>query len=280
MMASRALKSFTNPSLGTARLLRIEWLKMSRLRSFWIISGLYLLLIPLLYQFLINSVVQVGGQEVQTSTFFSLSGGALWDFMLFTGSYGVYLFVLLLLSYTNQERGCGLWRQYISDGMPPADLVSGKALLIAALSGLATLMVVSGWAAIILLSESGSPHSALRMAADAAGYGLYMSAFLSLSFALNLFIQRTALSFLLVVLWGLVLESMIRWLVPDTLGALLPVYQLNILIPNPIAAMLESGSPTNAPGLAEQLGHLLKGVLWTAAGLVISYIKIQRSDIA
>lgn len=280
MMASQALKSFTNPSLGTARLWRIEWLKMSRLRSFWIISGLYLLLIPLLYQFLINSVVEVGGEEIQTSTLFSLSGGALWDFMLFTGSYGVYLFVLLLLSYTNQERGCGLWRQYISDGMPPADLVSGKALLIAALSGLATLMVVLGWAAIILLSEAGSPPSAVRMAADAAAYGLYMAAFLSLSFALNLFIQRTALSFLLILLWGLVLESIIRWLAPDIFGVLLPVHQLNTLIPNPIAAMLESGSPTSAPAPAGPLAPLLKGIIWAAAGLVISYIKIQRSDIA
>lgn len=271
-------QNLRNVSIGAARLWRIEWRKLSRLRSFWVISGLYLLLIPLLYQFFMHSVIQVRGQEVQASTFFALSGGALWDFMLFTGSYGVYLFVLLLLSYTNQERECGLWRQYVSDGMPAADLVSGKALLVLGLSGLATGLLVLGWASIMLLSDADSPPALPTILLDTAGYGLYFTGFLSLAFTLNLLIQRTALSFLLVLLWGLVLESIVRWLDPTGLGNYLPVHQLNALVPNPVAALLE-GSNTDEAGFISQLLSLTGGFIWAMTGLVISYISLEYRDL-
>lgn len=266
-------------SLGAARLWRIEWLKISRLRSFWIVSGLYVLLIPLLYQFFMNSVVQVGGQEIQASTFFGLSGRQLWDFMLFTGSYGVYLFILLVLSYTNQERGCGLWRQYVSDGMPAADLVSGKYLLLLGLAGFSAALLFLGWAAIMLLTDAGSPPPLSVLAGDLFAYGLYFAAFLSLAFALNLIIGRTALSFILVLLWGLILESMLRWLLPELLALLLPVHQLNALIPNPLTALLDGGINPGTE-VAAYSGNMLRGVMWGGAGLIASYIILQRRDIS
>lgn len=258
---------------------RIEWLKISRLRSFWIVSGLYVLLIPLLYQFFMNSVVQVGGQEVQASTFFGLSGRQLWDFMLFTGSYGVYLFILLILSYTNQERECGLWRQYVSDGMPAADLVSGKYLLILLLAAFSAGLLLTGWAVIMLLTDAGSPPPLSVLAGDLFAYSLYFAAFLSLAFTLYLLIGRTALSFILVLLWGLILESMLRWLLPELLAPLLPVHQLNALIPNPLTALLDGGT-TPGTEVAAYSGNMLRGVMWGGAGLVASYIILQQRDIS
>lgn len=274
MMAS---SSPPPPSLGIVRLWRIEQAKLFRMRSFWIISGLYLLLIPLLHQFFINSVVQVGEQEIQAAQFFALSGVALWEFMMFTGSYGVYLFVLLLLSYTNQEREQGLWRQYVSEGMPRADLVSGKALLVVALSTLATGILVAGWAGITLAAGAGAP-ALTTILTDMFCYGLYFAGFLSLAFTLNLFVRRTSLSFILVLLWGLVLESIIRWLDPSSLTQWLPVYAFNGLISNPLQALLDGGSA--AAGGGERVQPVLKSIAWTLSGLVLSYIITQRRDLS
>jgi hypothetical protein len=268
------------PGLGFARLWRIERSKLIRMRTFWIISGLYLLLIPLLYQFFMGSVVQVGGQEVQASTFFELSGQRLWDFMMFTGSYGVYLFVLLLLSLSNQEREHGIWRQYVSDGMPVTDLVNAKLLLMLSLSVLAGMLLLLGWGSIIWLTGSEALPDFSLMLLDLLQYGLYFFGFMSLAFCLNLYISRTALCFILVLLWGLIFESVIRWADPGGTTDLLPVHTFNALIPNPVMAMMEGGAESSSSDLLlNRVYPLLGSLIWAMIGFGLSYITLLRRDL-
>ena len=240
------------------RLLHVEILKLRSYPLFWIAILLYAAFIPMLFGIFLSADFSTEGQEMDLFDFLAPNAGSLWQYLMFVGSYGVYVLILFLLSFSNRDIVNGVWRQYIIEGVSRNELVAGRVVLVLVLSALATLLLVIVGAFIISQKGYSGIGSALwELRAFTAGYALYFLSFMMMALVVNVFINSTTLSFLGVFFWGLFVEGVVRWIDPTTISQLLPVYNLNRLIPNPFSALV-GGEVYSVP----ELQSVLVSAVW------------------
>lgn len=256
------------------RLLHVEILKLRSYPLFWISILLYAAFIPMLFGIFLSADFNMEGQEMDLFDFLAPTAGSLWQYLMFVGSYGVYVLILFLLSFSNRDIANGIWRQYIIEGVSRNELVAGRMVLVLVLSALATLLLVIVGAFIISQKGYIGIGSALwELRAFTAGYALYFLSFMMMALVVNVFINSTTLSFLGVFFWGLFVEGVVRWVDPTTITQLLPVYNFNRLIPNPFSALV-GGELSYVP----ELQSVFITIMWLVVFASIIALVSRRRD--
>lgn len=252
-------------------LLAVQFLKLRLYPLFWLVLALYAAFVPLLFRVIFSAQVTVNEQQLELGDFFALDGAGLWHYLLFAGSYGVHLFVLLLVSFLNRDQRFGIRRQYLLDGLDRRQL-AGADISLAALFSLAALLLLAA-ATFGLAWSRGIAITAADMSAVAPflfTYLLYFAVFMMMALLVNSFLNNTAGTFLVVLFWSLFIEGLIRWVDPTGFSAYLPVNSLNGLIPSPIRA-LAGGASVVSP-------DTLKTTLALVWGLLFAGLYIWRTD--
>jgi len=96
---------------------------------------------------------------------------------------------------------------------------------------------------------------------------------LMMAFFINLILKSTTTSFLLVAFWGLFVETIVRWLDPTTITQLLPVNNLNKLVPNPFSVLV-GGEVTLMP----ELVAFMLSLMWLVIFMSLSAYIIKKRD--
>ena len=147
-------------------LLKIEVAKISRYRVFWILIGVYALLVPLGFLGVCNLIMEIQepfGLDVNFSAF-----PKVWKFIAWTSAWWSFLLGILVIILFCNELTFRTQRQNIIDGMSRGQFVAGKCFFLSFLALMVSLYTtIVG--AIFGLWDGGS----LNFVKDIGFMGIY-----------------------------------------------------------------------------------------------------------
>ncbi|MFC2126490.1 hypothetical protein ACFLU5_17000 [Bacteroidota bacterium] len=260
------------------RLLRIEVIKNWTYPTFWIIVVLYFFILGTgLFNLrdLIDSLNFTISSEgnIDTSLFPILKFPDIWHNIAYLSGYlKLLLGIYIAVSVTN-EYSFNTLRQNLMQGMTASEFVASKFITILNLSIPSTLFLF-GVGLIIADYSSGEIINVFSGSEYVLAYFASLLFYLTFVVMVGLWIKKTGLTIVLVILYPLILEPMIRWVLPDYLDKFFPFYSLDELIPFPFTKYIGTGG-------YEQIDLFYFGVVvaWTVAFLGISYFILKRRDI-
>ncbi len=258
-------------------LLAIEWLKIKKYRTFRILAGLFLVLLPLWNWGVYNSFISVGAGSVNfLSTAYSFP--AVWENLGFWGGLFVYFLCILMIILVSNEYSFRTHRQNVIDGWSRLDFFHGKVALALAGSALATLYVMLlGLIAGLLVGGVSGMESGWEKLFFFFVYALNYIGFAAL---IAFWIRRSGLSIGLFLLYSFILENMIKgivnWKSPYPVGNFMPLQAADELLPFPIVKFV-GGMLFNGP-VFSAWAYLLVSCLWIAVYYFLGRRLIQKRD--
>lgn len=244
------------------RLISIEFNKLIGYKAFWILPGLYAMLMLLFFRFFTNlDVVTINGERVPIENILQME--KVWHYLTWFAGFFHYLFIALIILLVGNEMRNGFWRMAVTCGLHRFDLLTGKWLVTGVLSLFSTGVVLlvgylaAGFAPVDI-PATGFP---LQLASL-----FFLQAFCYIQFGLaaGIWLERTGLGILLVLIYAMAGEPLIGYFMPGDLKAWLPLNVFASLIPNPVledlgmgyAAMDTAGSVIRSLGYCAGLGGL------------------------
>jgi len=256
-------------------LLKIEWLKLRSYPTFWILTGLFAISLPLFnYQFSSRSVE---GTELFAPGY---NFPEVWGvFNFFTSFLVLFIAFLVIILVTNEYR-YRTNRQNIIDGWTRLQAFHAKCLVIVLLA-LGTTLYSGIWTLIFGRSYSGSfdgwTEDLYRLlylfilCLNYYGFGA-MIAFL---------VKRSGLAIGLFLLYALVVENILRWQLKNvSWGTYLPLQSSDELLPfalfRQIRQMARGGDAVAVPASGP---YVMVSFVYILLYYIISRYKLAHSDL-
>lgn len=223
-------------------LLAIEWLKIKRYRTFWVMAGLFLLLLPLWNIGISSGIISIGGKGINLFSPDYTFPGAWRSYGYWAGVFVLFLSILVI-TVTCNEYTFRTQRQNVIDGWSRIDFFHGKVLLVLAFSALVTLylFIVGGLHGGVFSGSFASLFSGIKL----VGY-FFLLALNYMGFALliALLIKRSGLAISLFLLYAILAETfavfIINHFAGDKYGNLLPLQASDVLLPFPLPQQIKS----------------------------------------
>lgn len=223
------------------RLLAIEWRKIASYRTFRVLAGLFLILLPLWNWGIYKSVINLGGAQFNILSK-AYSFPAVWENLGFWAGIFVMFLAILMIILISNEYSFRTHRQNVIDGWSRLDFYHGKVALVVCISLAATLyMALVGVAAGLLTGGvSGISGGWERV----FFFFIYTLNYLGFAALLAFWIRRSGLAISLFFLYLLIVENLFRglinWKSSWPVGNLMPLQASDELLPFPIAKMVGS----------------------------------------
>jgi len=235
-------------------LLVIEWLKIRRFRTFWVLSGLFIVLLPLWNYEICQGVIRAGGGNKGVnflSTQYAFP--EVWNNLGWWGSIFIMFISILVIIIITQEYSYRTNRQNIMDGWKKLQFYHAKVYLIIVLSFVVTvyffiLGVVFGRV------NSGSFTGVFDEFQNTAYFFLLTLDYLGFALLIGLFIKKTGLAIGLFILYSLIIENLLRGMINHYTdlpwGNLLPLQASDELFPFPLMRQARSAMMAQSPSLS------------------------------
>lgn len=258
-------------------LLTVEWLKIKKYRTVWILTGLFAFLLPLWNYGIAKGILKIGGGDMNILNQ-AYSFSYLWQNLGFwTGIFVIFLAVLIIILTTNEYQ-FRTNRQHIICGWTRMDFYHAKWLVIIILSLLTTLYVfLCGLFFGFTYGSAGSFPGSIRylfyvwiLSLNYYGFGLLLS----------IFFKRSGITIGIFFLYAMIIESLgvniINWLSGTHAGNFLPLQSSDELLPFPLNTMIKTviALPQGPP----ESSYLLASGLWMALYYFTGRWKLLRSD--
>lgn len=255
------------------RLLVLESLKLLPYRSFYIFLALYV--IPMLAVSLwAREVAQrfMVGRGVVVDPFILPD---LWRYLQVLAGYLNLSLGVLVISLVGNEWDYRTLRQHVADGLSRLSVVTGKSLLVALLSGFATVLIFVLGAALGRWPDTVSSTMIWATIEEMGRFGLQTFGYLSLAMLAGFLLRRTGVATACFVLYILVIEAIVgallrRWM--QGTEQYLPVKVLSGIVESPLNVLSEE------PALLPWVALVLAGGYCIAFHL-LSYLIVARSDL-
>jgi ABC-2 type transport system permease protein len=257
------------------QIIKIEWLKVKAYRTFWILLGLAVVIIPAANLIVLNIAEKIP-KEAQ-----SLLGGSVFDFPLIwqfvanVSSYTSAIFALLLLTLVTNEYTFKTQRQNIIDGWDRREFVFAKLFWVLVLSVLA--MLVSLLTALFF----GLVYGKAAFSTDGIYYIFYyfLQVLLSLCLALliGILVKRAGLSIVLYLGYVMIFEQLLVVGIKHFFGragGLLPLQAADELLPFPLIGKLLPGAETYGDNV-----YLLVLFAYIAVALWLIFRRLLKADL-
>jgi len=233
-------------------ILSIEWLKIKRYRTFWILMGLFLLLLPLWNYEIATGVIKLGGNGKNGINLLSTAYAfpEVWGNLGFWGSFFVNFLSILVIILTTNEYAYRTNRQNIIDGWKRMQFFHAKVLLVIIFSVVITLFLfILG--AIAGRVNSGS-FANLFSEFQQVGYFFILSLdYMGFALLLAILVRRSGLAIGIFLLYSMIIENILRFLInhytDKPYGNLLMLQSSDELLPFPLMKMAKAmmaGAPT------------------------------------
>ena len=221
------------------RLLKIEYQKIRGNRIFWVLTGLYALLI-ILFFFGIQSFLDDLTDEANKQSPIPLPGLSayslpdIWHNLTYiAGYFKIFLGVVIIILITN-EYSYKTIRQNIISGMSRWDFLSSKFLVIGVLSLAATLLVfIIGLILGFMYTDDVTMGMVVSKTEFLLAYFLELYAFLMLAFLVGLLVKRSGFAIGLLLLYFYIVEPIARYKLPDEVGDYFPKKAIGTMIDIP-----------------------------------------------
>lgn len=261
-------------------LLDIEWLKIKRYRTFWVLIGLFVLLLPLWNYEVAKGIISVGGgpQGINfLSTAYDFPG--VWGNMGWWGSIFIMFLSILVIILTTNEYTFRTHRQNVIDGWSRMQFYHAKVGMVLALSVLATVyLFIIG--AVFGVVNSGSFSGMFSEFQQILYFFLLSVDYLGFALFIALWIKRSGLAISLFLLYCLIVENILKFFINSKmdfkLGNFLPLQSSDELLPFPLMRMMQS-----AMGKSTDISmtyYVIVTLVWCAIYYFAGRRMLQRSD--
>lgn len=223
-------------------LLAIEWLKIKRYRTFWVLVGLFAVLLPFWNYEIAAGILKFGPGGKNGINFLNTaySFPEVWSNIGFWGSIFIMFISMLVIILTTNEFTYRTHRQNVIDGWKRIEFFHSKVLVVISLSALLSLYYfILG---IIFGGINSGGFSDAFTGLKQVGYFFLLSLdYLGLGLFLAVSIRRSGLAIGLFLLYTMIIENIGRGLINHycdiPYGNLLPLQASDELLPFPLMMM-------------------------------------------
>jgi hypothetical protein len=255
-------------------LLAIEWLKIKSYRTFWILIGFFVILLPLWNYFIAEGAIVVGSKQLNLAS--QLYGfSSLWQNLGFWTSIFVLFISILVIILTTNEYQFRTNRQNVIDGWSRTQFYHAKWALVVLLAIGTTLFV------FLLGCIMGAMYGSMSDFPGSIQHLFYVFV-LSLNYygfglLISILFKRSGISIGVFLLYCIILEtiimSLINWKNDLDLGNYLPLQASDELLPFMSAInFLKIGKESPS------MPYVLVSIGWIVLYYIIGRQKLLRSD--
>jgi ABC-2 type transport system permease protein len=260
-----------------ASLLYIEWLKIKRYLTFWVLIALFALILPLWNYAVSHGFIQIGNGDINVlNKVYSFQ--YIWENIGFwTSLFVIFLSVLVIILTTNEYQ-FRTNRQNIIDGLTRLQFFHGKWIMVISLSILTTLYVfIVG----VLFAANNGSMSEFPGHIEKLFYVFVLTLnYYSFSLLLSFFFKRSGITMGIFFLYCMFIETLMKSYVnyrfETNIGNYMPLQCSDELLPFPILDLIKSlakmdAAPNSTP-------YLVASFVWIIIYYIIGRIKLMRSD--
>ncbi len=226
------------------KLFKIDYKKIRGNKVFWILAGLYALLI-ILFFFGIQGFIDDLAEEANKKSPIPLPGLSayslpdIWHNLTYiAGFFKIFLGVIVIILITN-EYSYKTIRQNIISGFSRWDFLSSKFITIGVISFAATFLVfIIGVILGLIHTEDVSVGIFFGKTEFLLAYFLEVYAFLMLAFLIGLLVKRSGFAIGLLLLYFYIIEPVARYKIPDEIGDFFPKKAIGTLIDIPNTSIM------------------------------------------
>ena len=256
-------------------LLSIEWLKLKKYRTFWVLLGLFVLLLPLWVYMIASGMLVLGGGGKGAPNLFgnAYSFPAVWSSLGFWGSIFVFFLSILIIIITTNEYTFRTNRQNVIDGFTRTQFFHAKVLLVIVLSIFVT-------AYFFLLGTlfgrhfSGSFDGMFTDTSNVFYFFVLCLDYMGFALFLSFAIKKSGMATGLFLLYCMIIESILKFAINHLLdthyGDLLPLQCSDELLPFPLKL-------SQAEGLSKEI-YLGAALGWCAVYYFAGRAMLRRND--
>jgi len=226
------------------KLLKIDFKKIRNNKVFWILTGLYALLI-ILFFFGIQGFLDDLADEANKKSPIPLPGLSayslpdIWHNLVYiAGFFKIFLGVVVIILITN-EYSYKTIRQNVICGMSRWDFLGSKLMTIGMISLGATLLVfIIGLILGIIHTDSITFGKVFDKTEFLLAYFLETFAFLTFAFLIGVLVKRSGFAIGLLLLYYYIVEPVGRYYLPDEVGVYLPKKAIGSLVDIPNTSIM------------------------------------------
>ncbi|MHB1921540.1 MAG: ABC transporter permease [Chitinophagaceae bacterium] len=261
-------------------LLQIEWLKIKKYRTFWVLLILFALAFPALtymgYYFQ-TQIPRQGRAILNLLQYFQFPD--IWQATAYLGSFLLILPGLLVITLTTNEFVFKTQRQNIIDGWSRGQFITAKWMLIFSLSLVAMIcLLLTGLLFGLATTRPFSGTALLEKIHFLPFFFVQALSYLSVAFLFGMAFKRAGLAIGLFFLYTWVIEKILMVILDkyfNNLGKFLPLEVTNRLIPNPVYRIIPGLSPdTTSPYM-----YLLVAGIYILVIITLTTRMIRRADL-
>jgi len=231
-------------------LLRIEWLKIRKYRTFWVLMGLFVFAFPgatYIFYYLQTQIPRQGRRLLNARHYFQFPD--IWQSAAWLGSFTLVLLGMLVITLITNEFVFRTHRQNIIDGWNRMQFITAKWSMVVIFALIATLCLILTALTFGLLTADQLYLSDILESSRMIWFFFVQSlAYLSVAFLFGILFKRAGLAIGLFFLYALILEKVIFVLINHFIGPygkFLPLETTNHLIPSPLLRAIPGLKPDN-----------------------------------
>ena len=226
------------------KLLKIDFKKIRGNKVFWILIGLYALLIILFFfgiQGFLDDLADEANKKspIPLPSLSAYSLPDIWHILVYiAGFFKIFLGVIVIILITN-EYSYKTIRQNVVSGMSRWDFLSSKLLTIGMISlGATILVLIIGLILGIIHTDSITFGKLFGKTEFLLAYFLETYAFLTLALLIGILVKRSGFAIGLLLLYYYIVESVARYYLPAEIGTYLPKKAIGTLIDIPNTSIM------------------------------------------
>ena len=262
------------------KLLFIEWLKLRRYRTFWIILACFAFLAPFSYYIFFQ--VMVHGNPLESLVGDSASFSAIWYNVCYTFSHLVIFPALLMAMLCTNEFQYKTHRQNVIDGWKRADFYHAKWLVVLYLSlAIAVFALVVG--TIIGLFRGATFSFILDGIYNIGSLFILSVNYLGLGMLMGMLLRRTGLAVILLLTYYLIVDNLLHSFFKfkldiQFLDYLLPMESSDQMLPRPIINNMAGAEDFFKYKQMPLWSYAVASLAWVAVYYTVIRARLLRSD--
>ncbi len=232
-------------SIQPANLLKIEFIKIANYKTFWILIGLYILVLGLIIfgiQDFINNITinKTGNSSISIPKVSIYTFPDIWHNLTFIAGYLKIILAMLILIIITNEFSYNTIRQNIISGLSKLDFIFSKIQFIFLISIFAGLLVfLLGLYLGVTNSSAISLSLIFKKSQFIFAYFLEIFTYLVFAFFIGILFKKTGLSIGLFFLYSIIIEPIICYKLPASAAKLMPLKSVGNLIHIPNSAIMK-----------------------------------------
>ncbi|MBU2651676.1 MAG: ABC transporter permease [Bacteroidetes bacterium] len=265
------------------KLIKIELKKAFPSRTFWILAGLYLLVVGTVLlgvqSFLDNVLSKAGSKSpIPIPEIGVYEFPVIWHNLTFlAGFFKIVLGVIVIIMITN-EFSYKTIRQNIIAGFSRLDFLKSKVGLILVLSLYAALVVfLTGTILGFIYTQELTISSFFNKSVFIAAFALEVFSYLCFAFMIGFLVKRSGIAIGLLLLYSFVIEPIINYKLPTEVADFMPLRSINNLIDIPNTALMRLFGVEFQDYIS--VYDVLLVIAYTIIFLGITYYVLRRRDL-